>query len=95
MIRGQEQLVIERSKMLDNDTEIFARLVICGNTALLSQNMDISIERIEETIGKLEKKEGIVLVDRSKDRITLTSAGQKYYEDIISLIEKEIDDMSL
>ena len=78
--------------MLDNDTEIFARLVICGNTALLSQNMDISIERIEETIRKLEKKEGLVLVDSNKDRISLTSAGQKYYEGIISLIEKMMDE---
>ncbi len=77
--------------MLDNDIEIFARLVVCGNAALLSQNMDISIERIEEAIGKLEQKEGIVLVDRSKDRITLTSAGQKYYEGIIALIEKMMD----
>ena len=77
--------------MLDNDIEIFASLVVCGNAALLSQNMDISIERIEEAIGKLEQKEGIVLVDRSKDRITLTSAGQKYYEGIIALIEKMMD----
>ncbi len=78
--------------MLDNDIEIFTRLAICGNTALLSQNMDISIERIEEVIKKLEKKEGLVLVDRNKDRITLTSAGQKYYEGIISLIEKMMDE---
>ncbi len=79
--------------MLHNDIEIFARLVVCGNTTLLSQNMDISIERIEEVIGNLEKKQGIVLIDRRKDRIALTSAGQKYYENIISLIEKEMDGM--
>ena len=64
--------------MLDDDIEIFVRLIVCGNTALLSQNMDISIERIEETIRKLEQKEGIVLVDRNKDKIALTSDGQKY-----------------
>lgn len=58
------------------------------NFSKTAQKFNVPPSNISQTVNRLEKELGVLLFDRSANRITLNERGRKFYENIKSGLEK-------
>jgi DNA-binding transcriptional LysR family regulator len=68
------------------DMEIFARVVTAGSMSAAGREMNLTPAVVSKRIQKLEERLGARLLQRTTRRVTLTEAGQGYYERVVSIL---------
>ena len=77
-----------------DDLEIFAKVVSSGSMSGAARELGLSPAVVSKRLQKLEKKTGARLMNRTTRKISLTEAGQGYYERIVAVLAglEEADD---
>ncbi|MCT4656838.1 MAG: LysR family transcriptional regulator [Cohaesibacter sp.] len=70
------------------EMEIFARIVTLGSMTGAGQALGISPAVVSKRIKKLEQRLGTRLMQRTTRQITLTEAGQDYFERVQRILEQ-------
>lgn len=68
------------------DLEIFARIVTAGNMSAAGRDMGLSPAVVSKRISHLEDRLGARLFQRTTRQLTLTEAGQGFYERIVDIL---------
>lgn len=68
--------------------EIFTRVVATGSFSAAAREMDAGQPKVSKQIAALENRLGSRLLHRTSRRLTLTEAGQSYYEHCLSILEQ-------
>ena len=67
--------------MLDlNDIALFVQVVRCGSFAEAARRQGLPANTLSRRVQQLESRLGTRLMQRSTRKLTLTSAGQAFYE---------------
>jgi len=66
----------------------FVRVVEHGAFARAADDMGISRASVTDAVGKLEKRLGVRLLNRTTRRVSLTDEGRTYYEDCVRLLDQ-------
>lgn len=76
------------------DMDVFARVVTCGSMSAAGREVGLSPAVISKRIKRLEERLGTRLLQRTTRQITLTEAGQGYYERVVAILSsvEEADD---
>ncbi len=70
-----------------NNMQVFCRTVDLGTFAAVAREMNLSAMMISKYIAQLEKSLGVVLLNRTTRSMTLTEAGESYYNRSKQLLE--------
>lgn len=62
-----------------NNMQVFCRIVELGTFAAVAREMDLSAMMISKYIAQLEESLGVALLNRTTRKISLTEAGEVYY----------------
>lgn len=73
------------------DMEIFAQIVTAGTMTAASRELGVSPAVVSKRIRRLEERLGTRLFQRTTRQITLTEAGQDYYQRVVAILAS-IDD---
>lgn len=68
------------------DLEIFAKVVTAGNMSAAGREMGLSPAVVSKRISHLEDRLGARLFQRTTRQLTLTEAGQGFYERIVNIL---------
>jgi len=68
------------------DLEIFARVVTAGGMSAAGREMGLSPAVISKRIKRLEERLGTRLLQRTTRQLSLTEAGQGYYERVVAIL---------
>lgn len=68
------------------DLEIFARVVTAGGMSAAGRELGLSPAMISKRVRKLEERLGARLLQRTTRRLSLTEAGQGYYERVVAIL---------
>lgn len=71
-----------------NNIQIFIEVTNAGSFARVAQNRNVDPSSISRSITTLEKQLGFKLFKRSTRRITITDAGQIYFDSVVPLINE-------
>jgi DNA-binding transcriptional LysR family regulator len=71
---------------LIGDLEIFARVVTAGHMSAAGREMGVSPAVVSKRISHLEDRLGARLFQRTTRQLTLTEAGQGFYERIVNIL---------
>jgi DNA-binding transcriptional LysR family regulator len=63
-----------------NNLQVFCRIVDLGTFSAVAREMNISAMMISKYIAKLEESLGVTLLNRTTRKLSLTEAGQLYYQ---------------
>lgn len=63
-----------------NNMQVFCRIVECGTFSAVAREMNISAMMISKYMARLEESLGVTLLNRTTRQLSLTEAGQLYYE---------------
>ncbi len=63
-----------------NNMQVFCRIVELGSFAAVAREMDLSAMMISKYMAQLEESLGVALLNRTTRKISLTEAGEIYYE---------------
>ncbi|MFM0401746.1 LysR substrate-binding domain-containing protein [Paraburkholderia aspalathi] len=75
--------------MLDlNDFRYFVRIVECGGLTAASRNLNVPKSTVSHRLQQLEAALGVRLVNRSSRRISMTDAGDVFYQHAIAMLER-------
>lgn len=74
-----------------NNMQVFCRTVDLGTFAAVAREMNLSAMMISKYIAQLEKSLGVVLLNRTTRSMTLTEAGESYYNRSKQLLEDFYD----
>lgn len=66
----------------------FVRVVEHGAFARAADDMGISRASVTDAVGKLERRLGVRLLNRTTRRVSLTDEGRSYYEDCLRLLDQ-------
>lgn len=78
--------------MLDlNDVAVFVRVVRCGSFAEASRQLGIPANTLSRRLEQLEAKLGSRLMQRSTRKLSLTTAGQDFYDRCAPAVENLVD----
>lgn len=69
-----------------SDLEIFARVVTAGNMSAAGRQMGLSPAVVSKRISHLEERLGARLFQRTTRQLTLTEAGQGFYDRIVNIL---------
>lgn len=69
-----------------SDLEIFARVVTAGNMSAAGREMGLSPAVVSKRISHLEERLGARLFQRTTRQLTLTEAGQGFYDRIVNIL---------
>ncbi len=74
--------------------QVFCRIVELGTFAAVAREMNLSAMMISKYVAQLEKSLGVVLINRTTRSLTITEAGQSYYNRSKQLLEdfKDLDE---
>ncbi len=77
-----------------DDLEIFAKVVSAGSMSSAARELGLSPAVVSKRLQRLEKQTGSRLMNRTTRKISLTEAGEGYYERIIAVLAdlEEADD---
>lgn len=77
-----------------NNMQVFCRIVELGSFTAVAREMDLSAMMISKYIAQLEESLGVALLNRTTRKISLTEAGEVYYERSKQLLEdfSELDE---
>lgn len=68
------------------DMEIFARVVTAGSMSAAGREMGLSPAVVSKRLRRLEDRLGTRLLQRTTRQISLTEAGQGFYERVVAII---------
>ncbi|MBN8941493.1 MAG: LysR family transcriptional regulator [Rhizobiales bacterium] len=68
------------------DLEVFARVVTAGSMSAAGREMGLSPAVISKRIKRLEDRLGTRLLQRTTRQLSLTEAGQGYYERVVAIL---------
>ncbi|QCI65680.1 LysR family transcriptional regulator [Phreatobacter stygius] len=68
------------------DLEVFARVVTAGGMSAAGREMGLSPAVISKRIKRLEDRLGTRLLQRTTRQLSLTEAGQGYYERVVAIL---------
>ena len=68
------------------DLEIFARVVTAGNMSAAGREMGLSPAVVSKRISHLEERLGARLFQRTTRQLTLTEAGQGFYDRVVNIL---------
>lgn len=68
------------------DLEIFARVVTAGNMSAAGREMGLSPAVVSKRISHLEEHLGARLFQRTTRQLTLTEAGQGFYDRVVNIL---------
>lgn len=74
--------------MTEQQLLYFSRIVETGSYSETALELDISQSAVSKQIQSLEAELGISLFNRSKRRVSLTTAGERLYPDALIILEK-------
>ncbi|WP_439865320.1 LysR family transcriptional regulator [Pseudomonas antarctica] len=66
---------------------IFAQTVASGSMSAAARRLGISASAVSQTIRALENQAGVILMNRSTRKLTLTEAGERCYPHCLRLLE--------
>jgi len=69
-----------------SDLEIFARVVTAGNMSAAGREMGLSPAVVSKRISHLEQRLGARLFQRTTRQLTLTEAGQGFYDRVVNIL---------
>jgi len=75
-----------------NNMQVFCRIVEMGTFAAVAREMNLSAMMISKYMAQLEKSLGVVLLNRTTRSLTVTEAGESYYNRSKQLLE-DFDDL--
>jgi DNA-binding transcriptional LysR family regulator len=77
-----------------NNMQVFCRIVDLGTFAAVAREMDLSAMMISKYMAQLEESLGVALLNRTTRRISLTEAGEIYYQRSKQLLDdfSELDE---
>ena len=70
-----------------NNIQVFCRIVELGTFAAVAREMNLSAMMISKYVAQLEKSLGVVLINRTTRSLSLTEAGESYYNRSKQLLE--------
>ncbi len=70
-----------------NNMQVFCRIVELGTFAAVAREMNLSAMMISKYMAQLEKSLGVVLLNRTTRSLTVTEAGELYYNRSKQLLE--------
>ncbi|MGG7516387.1 LysR family transcriptional regulator [Allorhizobium undicola] len=68
------------------DLEVFSRVIALGSMTLAGRELGLSPAVISKRIKRLEERLGVRLLQRTTRQISLTEAGQGFYERVATLL---------
>ena len=68
------------------DLEIFARIVTAGSLSAAGRELGLSPPVVSKRIQRLEERLGARLFQRTTRKVTLTEAGQGFYERVVAIL---------
>lgn len=68
------------------DLDVFCRVIALGSMSLAARDMGLSPAVVSKRIKRLEERLGTRLLQRTTRQISLTEAGQGYYERVIGVL---------
>lgn len=68
------------------DMEVFARVVTAGGMSAAGRELGLSPAVISKRIKRLEERLGTRLIQRTTRQLSLTEAGQGYYERVVAIL---------
>lgn len=74
--------------MIDNlaDLEIFARIVTSGSLSAAGRELGLSPPVVSKRVQRLEERLGTRLFQRTTRKVTLTEAGEGFYERVVAIL---------
>lgn len=77
-----------------NNMQVFCRIVDLGTFAAVAREMDLSAMMISKYMAQLEESLGVALLNRTTRKISLTEAGEIYYQRSKQLLDdfSELDE---
>ena len=77
-----------------NNMQVFCRIVELGTFAAVAREMDLSAMMISKYMAQLEESLGVALLNRTTRKISLTEAGEVYYQRSKQLLDdfSELDE---
>ena len=69
-----------------SDLEIFARVVTAGNMSAAGREMGLSPAVVSKRVSHLEQRLATRLFQRTTRQLTLTEAGQGFYERVVNIL---------
>ncbi|MEM7290518.1 MAG: LysR family transcriptional regulator [Pseudomonadota bacterium] len=69
-----------------DDLEVFARVVSAGGMSSAAREMGLSPAVISKRLQRLEERLGTRLLNRTTRQISLTEAGEGYYERVVAIL---------
>jgi DNA-binding transcriptional LysR family regulator len=70
-----------------NNMQVFCRIVELGSFAAVAREMDLSAMMISKYMAQLEESLGVALLNRTTRKISLTEAGEGYYQRAKQLLD--------
>jgi DNA-binding transcriptional LysR family regulator len=70
-----------------NNMQVFCRIVELGSFTAVAREMDLSAMMISKYVAQLEESLGVALLNRTTRKISLTEAGEVYYQRSKQLLE--------
>ncbi len=75
--------------MLDlNDFRYFVRIVECGGLTAAGRNLEIPKSTVSHRLQQLEAALGVRLINRTSRSISMTDAGQLFYQHAVATLER-------
>jgi DNA-binding transcriptional LysR family regulator len=68
------------------DLEVFARIVTAGSMSAAGREMGLSPAVVSKRVKRLEDRLGTRLLQRTTRQLSLTEAGQGYYERVVAIL---------
>src|SRR6476660_4443842 len=70
-----------------NDIYFFASVVQCGGVSAAARTIGVEKTRLSRRIAALEKQLGVPLLQRTTRALSLTEAGQRFFERCVATVE--------
>ena len=74
--------------MLINEMEIFYQVVVCHSFARAARHLGVSASHVSKKVSQLESALGAHLLTRSTRQMTLTEAGQVFFQQCERVVEQ-------
>ena len=72
---------------MQSDYELFAQVVEAGSLSAAGRRLGMSPAMVSKRIARLEERLGARLAHRTTRRLTLTSAGKAFHEDVLGILD--------
>lgn len=69
------------------DLDVFARVAAAGSMSAAGRELGLAPAAISKRIRRLEERLGVRLIQRTTRQLTLTEAGQGFYERVVAILD--------